>query len=412
MKYSTIDNLTTSALVKDEFNGTNVQIIFDESDLNLFQSKKFKCDTSINPYPFFIYNKKQVNMIELITGMKRINVIYHFSNGNKYDLRKNNVQVFHEKHPEVMELYPDAVYVGGHINSEGKSAYILKNPIWKVTIANVPRLLMFCEPNAYCILCDKSYEIINVYENKCKLKFTWFIGQNGYVATHIHSQNNELESDNINKNLYMHQIIMNCYGNGRGTKVISVDHIDRNPSNNSLDNLRIATRKEQEQNTRGIIPDTKKERQCIARPLPEGIVQNMLRKYVVYNVEVYNKEKGSTREYFRVEHPKLRTPWESTSSGKVSIMDKLNEANRVAENLDNGILPERKERALPKYFTIKDDPKRGMVLTFDKKDNGTRLNYKMKMSSDSIEDELVKIKELIVNKYGSPVYESPEERVA
>lgn len=41
----------------------------------------------------------------------------------------------------------------------------------------------------------------------------------------------------------MHQIIMNCYGNGKGTKQISVDNIDQNPLNNCYSNLRIANRK-------------------------------------------------------------------------------------------------------------------------------------------------------------------------
>jgi len=39
---------------------------------------------------------------------------------------------------------------------------------------------------------------------------------------------------------------MNCYGNGRGTANISVDHVDRDKMNNTMDNLRLATLIEQQ----------------------------------------------------------------------------------------------------------------------------------------------------------------------
>ena len=32
---------------------------------------------------------------------------------------------------------------------------------------------------------------------------------------------------------------MECYGNGKGTKSISVDHIDQNPLNNRIENIMI-----------------------------------------------------------------------------------------------------------------------------------------------------------------------------
>ena len=49
-----------------------------------------------------------------------------------------------------------------------------------------------------------------------------------------------------------------------------------------MDNLRIATRKEQEQNSKGIKEGTKRERKQSAKDLPEGITQEMMKKYVVY----------------------------------------------------------------------------------------------------------------------------------
>ena len=127
---------------------------------------------------------------------------------------------------------------------------------------------------------------------------------------------------------------MDCYGNGKGTKNISVDHIDRDPLNNTMENLRIASREEQEQNSKGVLKDTKRERKSNAKPLPEGITQNMMKKYVVYYHEFLDKEKTKSREFFKIEkNPKLEKPWIGCKSNKVSILDKLTEANKVASEL-------------------------------------------------------------------------------
>ena len=60
----------------------------------------------------------------------------------------------------------------------------------------------------------------------------------------------------------------------------------------------------------------------------------MMKTYVVYYKEVYNKEKGLTREYFKVEkHPKLDKPWISSKSNKIPLLEKLKEANKVVDDL-------------------------------------------------------------------------------
>ena len=133
---------------------------------------------------------------------------------------------------------------------------------------------------------------------------------------------------------------MNCYGNGQGTKNVSVDHIDRDPLNNRIENLRIATRTEQEQNSKGIAVGTKRARKHNAKPLPEGITQEMMRKYVGYYHEVVDKEQNKTREYFKVEkHPKLEKIWIGTKSNKISIFEKLRMVNKVVDDLDQDIFP-------------------------------------------------------------------------
>jgi len=219
-------------------------------------------------------------------------------------------------------------YNSGHVKNIGRYANIYKNPYWSITENDKEIILMYCEPNTICKLCNKSYNKIIEFENNnnnCK-KITWTKCKNGYIIG--------------SNNLYIHQIITNCYGNGRGTKKISVDHIDRNPLNNIFENLKIATREEQEQNSKGIKEGTKRERKYNAKPLPEGIKQEMMKKYVVFYEDYADKEKKRLRQYFKIEkHPKLQKIWIGSKSKNISIIEKLQQANKVIDDLENEIYP-------------------------------------------------------------------------
>jgi len=233
--------------------------------------------------------------------------------------------MYSDIHDRVALSYDILEFIPGHTKTIGRHAGVMKNPLWRVEDNDGKEyMIMYCEPETLIKVCPISYQKILEYEEERDTKLTWYLGQNGYVAAH-----------SGNTCYFIHQIIMNCFGNGKGTKVISVDHIDRDPLNNSMENLRLATRQEQEQNSKGIMPNTKRERQSIARPLPEGITQDMLRKYVVYYYNLYNKEKNKYREYFRVEgHPKQTKPWETSKSGKITIFEKLTAANNKVLELD------------------------------------------------------------------------------
>jgi len=82
----------------------------------------------------------------------------------------------------------------------------------------------------------------------------------------------------------------------------------------------------------------KRERKQNAQTLPPGITHHMMKKYVVYYREIMNLKTGKQqqREYFKVEsHPKLDKPWISSKSVKISLIEKLNDANQVVTDLEN-----------------------------------------------------------------------------
>jgi hypothetical protein len=280
-------------------------------------------------YPTYISNNKKHTFIDFIYKFPVETTTYIFKNKNEFDLRRCNVEIYHKYHDIIKQQYPVINYLQGHYNNLGIDAFIMKNPIWVINENGKEILLMFCEPNTICKLCNVSYQKIQDFEKEHNEKITWFKGENGYIAGKTKV-----------KQLYIHQVITSCFDNGRGTSTISVDHIDRNPVNNTMENLRLATREEQEQNSNGIMLNTKRKRQSNARPLPEGITQDMLKKYVVYYYNVYDKRNNKAREYFRVEgHPKLKKSWETTKSCEVSIIEKLRQANKVIEDLENDIYP-------------------------------------------------------------------------
>lgn len=245
---------------------------------------------------------------------------------------------YHKYHCEIIKKYNVLQYIKGHINCG-----IEKNPVWIVDDNGKELYLMFCEPELICILCKESYEKILDFE-KTQLngkKFCWT----------RKTDTNYIRANHNNSTIYIHQVITNYYGNGSGTGGLSVDHIDRNPLNNRLKNLRIATSEEQHANAKGILPYTKKGRRNDAVKLPENINQKTdIPKYITYNINSYGKNKEVKREYFKIEnHPLIGDKiWKSTSKKEVTVEEKLQQAKDALEYLNkNGVLPEHIERELP-----------------------------------------------------------------
>ena len=388
-----------------DFSGKKYYLDFSDFNKFILEDKRVNFINNSDVYPSYLHNYKRFSLLELLFSYNSSNINYIFKNNNTYDLRRSNVEIYHHYHEEVKKKYDVIEYIQGHYLTIGNDAYVLKNPMWRIRYKqndqneqNSEVILMYCETNTLCILCPESYQKIldfeKLYNNGQKL--TFYKHQNGYILC-------------SNVSLFIHQIITDCRGNGKGTKNISVDHIDRNPLNNTITNLRIASRSDQEQNSKGISEGTKRERKSTARALPEGLTQQMMMKYVVYYNECYNKEKNLYRAFFKVEkHPKIDKHWISSKSNKISLLEKLASANKVVTDLEKDIYPlgntlgNTAEALLPTYITLKQERNKPH-LVFDKKSVGAeekRLNLRMVLPDNYIlEEQLTLFREKIKEKY-------------
>ena len=132
----------------------------------------------------------------------------------------------------------------------------------------------------------------------------------------------------------------------------------------------------------------KRERKQTAQILPSGITHNMMKKFVVYYREMVYLKNGKQipREYFKVEsHPKLIKPWVTSKSAKVSLLEKLNDANEYVMNLSANTSTSATD--LPKYTmlrVVRDTPTATILsLVYDRKDklNGFRWTCSHTFSS-------------------------------
>lgn len=197
-------------------------------------------------------------------------------------------------------------------------------------------------------------------------------------------------------NITLHSFViknMNPNDERINDKKYSIDHINRIRLDNRRVNLRWATQSIQNSN------QNKRNRKKTAKPLPEGITQDMMPKYVYYCKECYNKEKQLFREFFRIEkHPKQEKPISSSKSSKLTILEKLEKIKEKLYNLDNNIVVKRE---LPPYYTIQNF-RNAPHLTFDRRIDDKRHNLKMKMKENkSLTEELERFNEKLKKKYST-----------
>ena len=216
----------------------------------------------------------------------------------------------------ILSLHP------GHFVCQGWKAGSLRNAHWLVkdNDNNSEYYIMNCGNNYYTYFSKEDYnDVINPVNN---IYPTWSKANNGYIDTHSYiSPGNRI---------YLHQVICKKH-NIKAYSTLSVDHINRNKLDNRKDNLRFATQSEQNQNT------DKRNRKHNAKPLPDGLKQEDMPKYVLFYSEKYGKDKQNVRYWFNIEkHPKLNgKKWSTTKSSLKTLEEKLIEAKNKLNELNN-----------------------------------------------------------------------------
>ncbi len=310
------DNFTDLYWLKDAINkekiiwkiDTNTNLLYCvDDDKKIYLIEKI-LSKSIDDLDVIFVDKNHFNYsssnIKIIKKNKNIKPIYeNLLNGQINNLENNFPDNFPTNY-HVIEKFD-----GHKVNAGKKSGYVF-NPYWSVYDKNDDMkkkiILMSCNENKnYFIF---SYKSIDYVKNK-----TWFLSENGYITT-------VEKNDGKRFQYYLHQLICKTE-KGDESETKTVDHINRNKLDNRIENLRWATQSEQNANT------DKRARKYNAKPLPEGIEHKDLPKYVVYYHEWLNKDKTSSREFFKIEkHPKLEKIWIGSKSNKITILDKLKQA--------------------------------------------------------------------------------------
>ena len=318
-----------------KFKHLHFKLTYQQFSIMMTTCKTWNSPTSDCKFPFYRHNLKNITLFQCLYKLKPDELIIEYKNGDCTDLRYGNINIYHMYHTKITDEYKVLEYKQGHYSSLGKEAYCLKNPIWKVidkTTEDISEYyyVMYCELDKIVKFDELAFEQIYnfIMTHNSGSNITWFQMKNGYIGGHIRING----KDTV---LYMHQVIMNYFGNGKGTSSESIDHIDRDVLNNRSSNLRIVTTEVQQSNQKHVVEKVKKTRQKTARPLPDGITQDMLPKYVNYYIEHYGKDKACSREFFRIEsHPMLEKDWATTKSGKVSLLAKLQQAKDKLVELD------------------------------------------------------------------------------
>ena len=213
---------------------------------------------------------------------------------------------------KILETHNGKISVAGRFAGEEKNKYwFVKN-----IESNEEYYIMDCSGKIVKISIESLDKVIGISNS-------WYLCPNGFIAANINK-----------KQIHMHSYIMDHvgYGNTKDSEIVL--HINHDKLDNRRSNLILVSHSEQKRNRK------KCKRRIDAKPLPDGIEQSDLPKYVTYNVEYKKNDEGEKvmfRDYFRIEkHPTQNGKmWTTSKSKQYTIRQKLQEAIAYLQILNN-----------------------------------------------------------------------------
>ena len=204
--------------------------------------------------------------------------------------------------------------IDGHIRNIGHASGQEKNRLY------INNDITYMKCNDHYTAIDTN--LINYIKNHLGSDTTWYYHQVGYICAKYKNNTSEFFK-------YLHRHIIESEHSSTDPK-LSIDHINQDKLDNRLCNLRWTTQSVQNENR------DKVARHKNAQPLPEDEeIPANLPKYVTYNTEIYDKKNNSSREFFRIEHPRY-TMWSSSKSAKIPIKEKYNQTLKTLNKMNMG----------------------------------------------------------------------------
>ena len=164
-------------------------VLMDFSDLFSiinFEKNFIYYDPEEKTYPYYLRHNQKISYLEHMFKYDSSNIEYIFKNGNNFDLRRENITIYHNYHKHIVDKNEILEHTLGHYIEIGKDAYVIKNPMWKIKENLKEYWLMYCETNTIIKLCSESYQKILDYEdNNDGKKLTFYKCSNGYIQAHI-----------------------------------------------------------------------------------------------------------------------------------------------------------------------------------------------------------------------------------
>jgi hypothetical protein len=388
MMLRTIKDTNDTYILLNNIVKIDIDQAFAIKELKNAQPENFFFDEK-NKLWYYKNYKTNNKLIDIFYPEEKVKEVI-FKNDDVNDYRNNNLKLISKinnnifKEPSNVEI----LLKGNFITiTEGKYAKQTRNMYWQVKDKDQSYYMIHLKDDLYTKISNKDINKVLSYKN---IRPIWYLmSSTGYIATTI-----RIGDDS--RIIYLHQYIMNTHDKDNTDYKETVDHINRDKLDNRQENLRIINMSEQNKNK------DKQTRRKDACDLPPGI--KSLPKYIQYRKEIYDKENNSSREFFIVSHPKLDKDWDTAKSSKLTLQEKLNQAELKIKEIEGDISTEEfneltgKNNKIDLPIGITLDIKREKyhyILDLKRKD--IRYNAKMVLHSTNVQKELDNFIENVIN---------------